>query len=174
MTHYVDDPWAMSDNDVDIAMAGETQSMDESEDEHVRTVPHLHSSPGWITQQKRQAFLYGCPDTDHQAKAQAYQARDRELGTGRAANWDRGLGQGTGTWNLGRQLGAANWRQGTWDRDGWGEGTGDRELGAGNWGRELGNWRAGNWGQQTGDRELGTGNWGQGTGGRELELGTEN
>ena len=42
--------------------------------EHVRTVPPLHSSPGWITQQKRQAFLYGCPNTDHQAKAQAYQA----------------------------------------------------------------------------------------------------
>ena len=36
--------------------------------------PTLHSSPGWITQQKKQAFLYGCPDTDHQAKAQAYQA----------------------------------------------------------------------------------------------------
>ena len=48
--------------------------MDVSEDEHVRTVPYLHSSPGWITQQKKQAFLYGCPDTDHQAKAQAYQA----------------------------------------------------------------------------------------------------
>ena len=31
-------------------------------------------SPGWITQQRKQAFLYGCPDTDHQAKAQAYQA----------------------------------------------------------------------------------------------------
>ena len=29
---------------------------------------------GWITQQKKQAFLYGCPHTDHQAKAQAYQA----------------------------------------------------------------------------------------------------
>ena len=48
--------------------------MDVSEDEHVRTVPYLHSSPGWITQQKKQAFLYGCPHTDHQAKAQAYQA----------------------------------------------------------------------------------------------------
>jgi len=48
--------------------------MDESEDEHLRTVPYLHSSPGWITQQKRQAFLYGCPYTDHQAKMQAYQA----------------------------------------------------------------------------------------------------
>ena len=30
--------------------------MDVLEDEHVRTVPCLHSSPGWITQQKRQAF----------------------------------------------------------------------------------------------------------------------
>ena len=48
--------------------------MDASEDEHVRTAPYLHSSPGWITQQKRQAFLYGCPHTDHHAKAQAYQA----------------------------------------------------------------------------------------------------
>ena len=38
------------------------------------TVPHLQSSPGWITQQKRRTFLYGCPETDHQAKAQAYQA----------------------------------------------------------------------------------------------------
>ena len=53
-------------------MAGyDLDIMDVSEDEHVRTV---HSSPGWITQQKRQAFLYGCPHTDHQAKAQAYQA----------------------------------------------------------------------------------------------------
>ena len=40
-----------------------------------------------------------------------------------------------------------------------GQGTGDRELGAGNW--------AGNWGQQTGDRELGTGKW-------DRELGTGN
>ena len=38
------------------------------------TVPHLQSSPGWITQQKRRTFLYGCPETDQQAKAQAYQA----------------------------------------------------------------------------------------------------
>ena len=53
---------------------GSLDIMGESEDEHVRTVPPLHSSPGWITQQKRQAFLYGCPNTDHQAKAQAYQA----------------------------------------------------------------------------------------------------
>ena len=73
--HYADDPWAVSDNDVDFAIAGGTLDiMDESEDEHLRTVPYLHSSPGWIAQQKRQAFLYGCPDTDHQAKAQAYQA----------------------------------------------------------------------------------------------------
>ena len=50
------------------------KNRNESEDEHDRTAPHLHSSPGWITQQKRQAFLYGCPATDHQAKAQAYQA----------------------------------------------------------------------------------------------------
>ena len=55
-------------------MGGNLDIMDVSEDEHVRTVPYLHSSPGWITQQKKQAFLYGCPDTDHQAKAQAYQA----------------------------------------------------------------------------------------------------
>ena len=55
-------------------MGGMLDIMGESEDEHVRTVPPLHSSPGWITQQKRQAFLYGCPNTDHQAKAQAYQA----------------------------------------------------------------------------------------------------
>ena len=48
--------------------------VDEVEDEHVRTVPSQHSSPGRITQQKRQAFLYGCPYTDHQAKLQAYQA----------------------------------------------------------------------------------------------------
>ena len=45
-----------------------------SDEEQARTVPHLQSSPGWITQQKRQAFLYGCPETDHLAKAQAYQA----------------------------------------------------------------------------------------------------
>lgn len=45
-----------------------------SDEEHARTVPQLQSSPGWITQQKRQAFLYGCPATDHLAKAQAYQA----------------------------------------------------------------------------------------------------
>ena len=68
-----------------------------------------------------------------------------------------------------RELGAANWGQGTWDR----------ELGTGNWGQGTGagNWGAGNWGQQTGDRELGTGKWGQGTGGRGLagrELGTGN
>ena len=72
---YTDDPWAVSDNDEDVAMVGGTLDiMGESEDEHVRTVPPLHSSPGWSTQQKRQAFLYGCPNTDHQAKAQAYQA----------------------------------------------------------------------------------------------------
>ena len=48
--------------------------MDVSEDEHVRTAPYLHSSPGWSTQRKAHAFLYGCPHTEHQAKAQAYQA----------------------------------------------------------------------------------------------------
>ena len=75
MTHYVDDPWAVSDSDGDVAMVGGNLDItNELEDEHVRTVPFLHSSPGWITHQKRQAFLYGCPDTDHQAKAQAYQA----------------------------------------------------------------------------------------------------
>ena len=75
MTHYVDDPWAVSDSDVDVAMAGVNVDItNDLEDEHVRTVPLLHSSPGRITHQKRQAFLYGCPDTDHQAKAQAYQA----------------------------------------------------------------------------------------------------
>ena len=52
-----------------------------------------------------------------------------------------------------------------------GQGSGDRELGAGDWdrevaGRELG---AATWGQGTWDRELGTE-----TGGRELELATEN
>ena len=72
---YTDDPWAVSDNEEDVAMVGGTLDiMDESEDEHVRTAPPLHSNPGWITQQKRQAFLHGCPYTDHQAKAQAYQA----------------------------------------------------------------------------------------------------
>ena len=75
MAHYVDDPWAISDHGEDVGMAeDDLDIMDVSEDEHVRTVPYLHSSPGWITQQKKQAFLYGCPDTDHQAKAQAYQA----------------------------------------------------------------------------------------------------
>ena len=48
-------------------------------------------------------------------------------------NW----GQGT---SGDRELGAANWEQGT----------GDRELGTGNWDRQLG--RTGNW-----DRELGAG-----------------
>ena len=47
---------------------GELDIMDVPED------PYLHSSPGWITQQKKQAFLYGCPHADQQAKAQAYQA----------------------------------------------------------------------------------------------------
>ena len=75
MSYYVDDPWAVSDNDADVDMAGGgLDIMDVSEDEHVRTAPYLHSSPGSITQQKKQAFLYGCPHTDHQAKAQAYQA----------------------------------------------------------------------------------------------------
>ena len=37
----------------------------------------------------------------------------------------------------GRELGAANWGQGTWDR----------ELGTGNWGQGTG---TGNWGQGTG------------------------
>ena len=75
MAHYVDDPWAISDHGEDVGMAeDDLDIMDVSEDEHVRTVPYLHSSPGWITQQKKQAFLYGCPHTDHQAKAQAYQA----------------------------------------------------------------------------------------------------
>ena len=46
--------------------------MDASEDEHVRTAPYLHSSPGWITQQKAHAFLYGCPHAERQV--QAYQA----------------------------------------------------------------------------------------------------
>ena len=42
---------------------------------------------------------------------------------------------------------------------------GDRELGTGNWGRELGGRELGaaNCGEGTWDRELGTGNWGQGT-----------
>ena len=72
---YTDDPWAVSDNEEDVAMVGGTLDIvDELEDERVRTVPSQHSSPGWITQQKRQAFLYGCPYTDHQAKMQAYQA----------------------------------------------------------------------------------------------------
>ena len=73
---YTDDPWAVSDNEEDVAMVGGTlvDIMEESFDEHVRAVPPQHSSPGWITQQKRQAFLYGCPYTDHQAKTQAYQA----------------------------------------------------------------------------------------------------
>ena len=48
-------------------------------------------------------------------------------------------------------------------RGNWGQGTWDREPGAGNWRRELG---AANCGQGTWDRELGTGNWGQGTGGQ--------
>ena len=75
MSYYVGDPWAVSDNDADVDMAGgDLDIMDASEDEPVRTAPYLHSSPGWITQQKKQAFLYGCPQTDHQAKAQAYQA----------------------------------------------------------------------------------------------------
>ena len=75
MSYYVDDPWAVSDNDADVDMAGgDLDIMDVSEDEPVRTAPYLHSSPGWITEQKKQAFLYGCPQTDHQAKAQAYQA----------------------------------------------------------------------------------------------------
>ena len=72
---YPADPWAMSEDEEDAAMeVGTLDITGESEDEHVRTVPHLQSSPGWITQQKRQAFLHGCPHTDHLAKMQAYQA----------------------------------------------------------------------------------------------------
>ena len=49
---YTDDPWAVSDNEEDVAMVGGTLDiMHESEDERVRTVPPLHSSPGWTTQQ---------------------------------------------------------------------------------------------------------------------------
>ena len=75
MAYNVEDPWAISDHGGDVDMLGrDLDIMDASEDEHVRTAPYLHSSPGWITQQKAHAFLYGCPHTEHQAKAQAYQA----------------------------------------------------------------------------------------------------
>ena len=41
MAHYVDDPWAISDNDEEVAMAGgNLDIMDVWEDEHVRTVPY--------------------------------------------------------------------------------------------------------------------------------------
>ena len=75
MENYVEDPWAISDHGGDVELVGyDLDIMDVSEDEHVRTAPYLHSSPGWITQQKTHAFLYGCPYTNHQPKAQAYQA----------------------------------------------------------------------------------------------------
>ena len=59
------------------------------------------------------------------------------------------LGQGTGGSKLDRELGVGNW---------------DRELGQRTGGSKL---ETGNLGQGTGDR-LGNWNWGQGTGGREL------
>ena len=91
---YPADPWAMSEDEEDAAMEGGTLDITgESEDEHVRTVPHLQSSPGWITQQKRQAFLHGCPHTDHLAKTQAYQA----LHTPSAAQSYLGLDTNIGT-----------------------------------------------------------------------------
>ena len=44
---YTDDPWAVSDNEEDVAMVGGTLDIvDELKDEHVRTVPSQHSSPG--------------------------------------------------------------------------------------------------------------------------------
>ena len=61
---------------------------------------------------------------------------------------------------MGRELGAANWRQGTWDRE-----LGGRELAAANLGQGTWDMGTGNLGQGTGDREL---ELGQGTGGREL------
>ena len=70
MENYVEDPCAVSDHGGDVDMVGyDLDIMDVSEDEHVRTAPYLHSSPGWITQQKTHAFLYGCPYTNHQPKA---------------------------------------------------------------------------------------------------------
>ena len=92
----------------------------------------------------------------------------------------RNLGQGTGK---GSKLGTGNLGQGRELTGNWGQQTGDRELGAGNWGLGQG---TGNLGQGTGGRKLGQGtrgreaNWGQGTwdregtGGRELELETGN
>ena len=75
MAYNVEDPWAISDHGGDVDMLGhDLDIMDVSEDERVRTAPYLHPSPGWITQQKTHAFLHGCPHTEHQAKAQAYQA----------------------------------------------------------------------------------------------------
>ena len=76
--------------------------------------------------------------------------------------------------NLGRKLEAANnWRQRTWNRElGQGTGgTGDRELGTGNWRQGTGAGTGAGTGdkelgQQTGDRNLGQrqgtggGNWG--------------
>ena len=56
-------------------------------------------------------------------------SRDRGQQTG------QGVGQGTGTGNLGMKLEAANWRQGTWDRELGRKlgGTGGQKLGAANW-----------------------------------------
>ena len=97
MAHYEYDPWAISDHGDDVDMAGDDLDiMDVSEDEHVRTVPYLHSSPEWITQQKQQAFLHGCPHTDHQAKAQAYQA----LGTPSVAQSFLGLDTNMGPYQI--------------------------------------------------------------------------
>ena len=55
---YPVDPWAVSDNEEDAGMArGTLDIFGGSDEEHARTVPQLQSSPGWITQQKRQVFL---------------------------------------------------------------------------------------------------------------------
>ena len=72
---YPVDPWAVSDNEEDTAMAGgPLDILGGSDEENAQAVPQLQSSPGWITPQKTQAFLYGYSATDHLAKAQAYQA----------------------------------------------------------------------------------------------------
>ena len=86
--------------------------------------------------------------------------RDRELGTGTG-----GSKLGTGNWG-GRELATGNWDRelGTWDRD--------RDLGwTGNWGQGSEGIKLGqDLGQGTGDKDLGAGNWGRESCTRESQM----